>query len=270
MSSLSPALSLPYLMPAQAQKHVTVNEALSRLDALVQLRLSGRDLTAPPALPLEGALYALGTGTTGTFAGHDHDIARFADGTWQFFAPFEGLLALEIDTAQLLVWHDNTWQTPELNQLPRLGLNTSADDTNRLAVSAPASLFTHAGSDHRMVMNKASSGQTASLMFQSNWSGRAELGLTGSDGFSLKLSADGSNWSDALYADPSTGHIGIGTYSPSVALDVAAALRCGQVPTASRPDASTTGAGTMIYDSDLNQPIWSDGTIWRDASGTAV
>ena len=30
-------LDLPLVMPAQAQKHVTVNEALARLDAAAQL-----------------------------------------------------------------------------------------------------------------------------------------------------------------------------------------------------------------------------------------
>ena len=46
--SRSPALDLPYLMPTQAQKHVTVNDALSRLDALVQMRLQGLDQITPP------------------------------------------------------------------------------------------------------------------------------------------------------------------------------------------------------------------------------
>ncbi|MEO1425564.1 MAG: DUF2793 domain-containing protein, partial [Pseudomonadota bacterium] len=30
----SPKLALPYVLPQQAQKHVTVNEGLRRLDAL--------------------------------------------------------------------------------------------------------------------------------------------------------------------------------------------------------------------------------------------
>lgn len=39
--------------------------------------------------------------------------------------------------------------------------------------------------------------------------------------------------------------------------------------TAARP--SATGiAGMMIYDSTLGKPIWSNGTAWRDATGTAV
>ena len=40
--------------------------------------------------------------------------------------------------------------------------------------------------------------------------------------------------------------------------------------TAARPNAVTAGDGAMIYDTTLNKPIWSDGTVWRDATGTAA
>jgi hypothetical protein len=43
-----------YLFAAQAQKHVTVNEALRLLDGLVQLAVLDRHLTAPPASPADG------------------------------------------------------------------------------------------------------------------------------------------------------------------------------------------------------------------------
>lgn len=41
-------LKLPYILPSQAQKHVTHNEALRLLDGIVQLAVLGRDLTVPP------------------------------------------------------------------------------------------------------------------------------------------------------------------------------------------------------------------------------
>lgn len=37
-----------------------------------------------------------------------------------------------------------------------------------------------------------------------------------------------------------------------------------------RPSATTFGAGTMIYDTALNRPLFSDGSVWRNADGTAV
>ena len=50
-------LALPYIMPAQAQKFVSHNEALARLDAIVQLAVLDRDLATPPASPAEGDRY---------------------------------------------------------------------------------------------------------------------------------------------------------------------------------------------------------------------
>lgn len=37
-----------------------------------------------------------------------------------------------------------------------------------------------------------------------------------------------------------------------------------------RPPAPDYGVGGEFYDTLLNKPIWSDGTIWRDALGTPV
>jgi hypothetical protein len=48
------------------------------------------------------------------------------------------------------------------------------------------------------------------------------------------------------------------------------AIRTGRAVTGSRPSASTVGAGAMFYDTTLSKPIWSDGTVWRDAAGTSV
>ena len=43
----TPRLALPLIEAAQAQKHVTHNEALVGFDTLVNLRVLDRDLTAP-------------------------------------------------------------------------------------------------------------------------------------------------------------------------------------------------------------------------------
>lgn len=40
--------------------------------------------------------------------------------------------------------------------------------------------------------------------------------------------------------------------------------------TSSRPSPSETGAGFQYYDTDLGQPLWSDGTVWNNALGDPV
>ena len=51
MPSVSAVLSMPYIEPSQAQKHVTHNEALRVLDVLTQLSVLDRALTVPPTEP---------------------------------------------------------------------------------------------------------------------------------------------------------------------------------------------------------------------------
>jgi hypothetical protein len=47
-------------------------------------------------------------------------------------------------------------------------------------------------------------------------------------------------------------------------------LRISPYSTAMRPSATSLDAGTMIFDTSLKKPIWSDGVKWRDASGVEV
>jgi hypothetical protein len=84
------SLGLPLLVAEQAQKHVTHNEALRALDALVQLSVKDRDLAAPPGSPAEGDRYIVAASPTGVWAGHAADIAVWQDGAWDFHDPQEG------------------------------------------------------------------------------------------------------------------------------------------------------------------------------------
>lgn len=208
MSDNSPRLDLPYLQPAQAQKHVTHNEALRALDVLVQLTVTALDATTPPTLPLEGAVYAIGDGASGAWAGHDGELGAYVDAAWQFHTPLTGWIATLQGTTELYTWDGSGWALAlpaTLNNLEGVGVNTTADATNRLAVASPATLLSHEGADHQLKINKATEADTASLLFQDNWSGRAELGLTGDDDFRLKVSPDGATWADAMVLDASTG-----------------------------------------------------------------
>jgi len=109
----TPNLMLPYIMAAQAQKHVTHNEAIRALDAIVQIGVLDRDLTAPPGSPADGDSYIVAAGATGAWAGNDGQIAAWQDGAWIFYAPREGWLAWVADEDLLLVWDGASWSGAE-------------------------------------------------------------------------------------------------------------------------------------------------------------
>ena len=208
----TPRLSLPYLMPGQAQKHITHNEALQALDGLVQPVVVSRTVTVPPPLPLEGEAYLVPSGATAAWAGHADELAIWQAGAWTFHDPASGWQVWCTAEQVLLVFHAGSW-TPLMALgagLRQLGINATADSTNRLAVSADATLFTHAGAGHQLKLNKATGADTASLLYQTNWSGRAELGLTGDDAFRIKVSSNGSAWTDAVTIAPASGTVSLG------------------------------------------------------------
>lgn len=212
MSDITPNLRLPYIQSAQAQKHVTHNEAIRALDALVQISVASRTLATPPATPVEGARFIVPAGATGAWTGFAPHIAAHQDGAWVKYAAREGWLVWVEDEDRLYAFDGTAWAAAggqSVNPAPLVGVNTTADTTNRLAVAAPATLFTHAGNDHRHKINKATAADTASLLYQTGFSGRAEVGLTGDDNLHLKVSPDGTTWKEALVVDRSTGAVSL-------------------------------------------------------------
>lgn len=206
MSDVSAVLSLPYLLPAQAQKHVTHNAALARLDVAVQLAVIARDVTTPPAGPAQGDRYLVPAGATGAWAGQVGKLAVYDVNTWVFEAPVAGWTA-RVLTEDAMVRFDGTgWLTGAgALEADTLGVNGAADAINRLCNVAPATLLTHDGAGHQLKVNKAGASETASLLFQTGWSGRAEMGTAGTDDFTIKVSGDGSAWVTALSLDGATG-----------------------------------------------------------------
>ncbi|WP_052699251.1 DUF2793 domain-containing protein [Hyphomicrobium sp. 99] len=290
----TPNLALPYILAAQAQKHVTHNEAIRALDCLVQLSVESRTLTAPPASPAEGARYVVAASPTGAWSGNAGRIAAFQDGAWTFYAPKDGWVAWVAAESALVIYAAGAWSlfagsggggeggglsapvansslanmangtikgrsssgsgAPEdltgaqatalldaftgsgashkkglvpdpgatagtakylredgswsdVSNVPLVGVNTTADATNKFAVKSAATLFDNAGNGHQQKINKAAASDTASQLYQTNYSGRAEMGLTGDEDFHFKVSADGATWREAIKIDRNTGFV---------------------------------------------------------------
>lgn len=214
-------LILPLMSAAQSQKHVTHNEAVLRLDVLVQLAVKSTTLTAPPGAPADGDRYLIATGATGAWAGKDLNITYYSSGAWVFLPPRKGWLCWDEVNGLLLTykgaptyWVQDLVNAASLATLlasgttaSRIGINTASDTNNRLAVKANSFFFSHddvtpGTGDIRGSLNKSTSAKDASLTFNTNWSARAIFGLLGSDLFTLKVSTDGSTFNTVFRVDP--------------------------------------------------------------------
>jgi hypothetical protein len=211
-------LALPYIDAAQAQKHVTHNEALELIDALTQLAVIARGQTAPPESPAEGDRYIVGAGAADAFSGKEGKVAAWLAGAWAFLAPKAGWLAYVEAEDRSVVYDGSAWidaglALRNLQNLDALGIGTTADGANPLSaklngVLLAARTVAEGGTgDMRLTLAKEMEGDTVSLLLQSNWSGRAEIGLSGDDDLRVKVSADGAMWNEAIAIDKTSGRV---------------------------------------------------------------
>lgn len=265
MSDNSPRLALPLIQPAQAQKHVTHNEALRILDIFVQLTVETFDAIDPPASPVEGPIYALGNGANGAWFSRDGELATWVDGDWQFHIPMAGWIAVHAASSDVRVFTGAVWSTvtgggaASTQNLAGVGVNTTSDLTNRLSVVAAATLLDNEGGSHQLKINKASAADTASMLFQTGFSGRAELGLTGDDDLSIKLSADGTTWHEAAKLSPgdvllTTGNL-VGTASPTPG------------PSSALFETATNANGSYTRFADGTQMCWKNDFVAAGSGG---
>ncbi|WP_269514323.1 DUF2793 domain-containing protein [Brevundimonas subvibrioides] len=232
-SSQSARLNLPYVAAGQLQKHVTVNEALTRLDGLIQTAVISRTVAVQPADPKDGDLYILANAPRGAVwsTWSEGDLVRAEFGGWTRVPVPVGMIAVVLDEGQLVVRNDAGWSVPTfsggaIQRLTRLGLNTQADAANPLTARINSALFTarpvaEGGTGAlRLVLNKDAAPDVMSVLFQRGYSGRAELGLIGDEDLSLKVSADGSTWREAFRVDADDGRVAF----PAGAMRVEASL----------------------------------------------
>ena len=209
---------------AQSQKHVTHNDALLTLDAVVQLSVLNTNLATPPGSPVEGQRHIIGSAATGAWAGKDLNVTYYSSGIWVFLPPRKGWSCWNEALNELLVWNGSAWANVvqasgavtatsiNNNSLPArltiLGLGgATANATNRLSINAPAALFNNAGSSITITANKNAAANDAAITFQTAFSSRALVGLLGTDDFSIKVSPDGSTWKTALEVNRTTGAV---------------------------------------------------------------
>ncbi|MFL5182096.1 MAG: DUF2793 domain-containing protein [Microvirga sp.] len=232
--------------------------------------MKDKDLAAPPASPAEGDRYIVAGAATGAWTGKTGQVAARQDGVWRFYPPQAGWIAFVVDELQLYHFNGTAWAPgvvaiTNLQNLTLLGIGTAADATNPFSAKLnnelhAAKTVAEGGTGNIQVkISKESAAKTASHLFQTNFSGRAELGLTGDDNFHLKVSADGAAWVEALVFAAATGAATFGAPTVTAASAASGAglrLPHGVAPTAPvNGDLWSTTAGWFVRTNGATQQL---------------
>lgn len=102
-------LAMPLIAASQAQKHVTHNDAITELDALVMLSVIDKDLTSPPGSPSAGDRYIVGASATGDWSGEDGNIAAYQNSAWEFYTPKTGWFTYVEDEKRVYKYDSSAW-----------------------------------------------------------------------------------------------------------------------------------------------------------------
>lgn len=102
--------TLPELAAAQAQKHLTVNEALAMADALLTGLVVSATTAAAPLSPVSGDLYILPAGPSGFGSGVEGQLAMWIDGAWLPITPSAGWRFTAADTAVEYMYAAGAWR----------------------------------------------------------------------------------------------------------------------------------------------------------------
>ncbi len=173
----STRLGLPFLAAAQAQKHVTLNAALARLDGLVQLSVTSRSTVAEPTTPADGAVYIVTAGATGAdWAGKPAGtLAQFTAGAWSFITPGLGWLGFVQDENRLVLFGAGGWvaalqvdpATGRLTLAPINGLQEITNSTGTLPAAPTDTVLRVSGQDgHQARLVFETFGQAGNFVYR--------------------------------------------------------------------------------------------------------
>lgn len=106
--ALTSNLSITLVEQAQAQKEVTVNQAITKIDAVLNCGAIDKDIATPPGSPAEGDMYIIASGGTDDWNGHDGELTYFEQ-IWRFVSPNEGMRVFVNDENTAYVFDGSAW-----------------------------------------------------------------------------------------------------------------------------------------------------------------
>ncbi len=129
---------IPLLAAGQAGKELTHNEALTRIDMVMQAAVIAVGLNIPPASPSVGQCWIIGTTPTGDWTGHGRALAGWTTGGWRFARPVEGLQVWSISSGTTVAYRSGVWQEGDVTAARLVIGGKAVVGTQKAAIADPA------------------------------------------------------------------------------------------------------------------------------------
>lgn len=200
---VTPRLGLPYVVAAQAQKHIPINESLARLDGLVQLAVESRAVVAQPASPVAGGVWILPDNATGAaWAGQPAGtLMRFESGAWEPLVPTEGVLAWVKDENQMVAFDGTAW-TPLSETFRSTVAATSPSQANtRLEILEQEVTLSGASTATTIVIPNRATVLAVST--------RTTVAITGAASYNCGVAGEASKFGGSLGVAKNASNIGV-------------------------------------------------------------
>ena len=137
MSDATARFALPFIAAGQAQKESFHNEALTRIDALLQAAVEAVAVNDPPSSPTLGQCWIVGAAPTGAWAGQGGTIAAWTDGGWRFVAPQPATTAWSRADGLFVRYDGSHWILGEIDAARVMVGGVQVVGAQQSAVAAP-------------------------------------------------------------------------------------------------------------------------------------
>lgn len=165
-------LQLPMLAAGQAQKHVTLNEALIRLDGLVQICVTGQAASAPASPEPDDVFILTAPGAGAWIGGEIGDLAINDLAGWRLAHPSAGWIVYLQSEGTLNLYDGAVWQPIET---ALGGLGEAA--LRAVGIATPESLPARADADLRYARMDEDNGWSVQQVFPSVRASGADAAL---------------------------------------------------------------------------------------------
>lgn len=198
MTDATARIALPYIFSAQAQKEVTHNQALNRLDALHRPVVTSMEMDTPPGSPTAGDCYIVGSSPTGVFTGHEDALAYYSENGWLFFTPFKWMDIVNEEDDTRYIYDGTAWVPYGLLQFDSGEYLRIGHQEEEVTLSGATTTSTITIPDRALVIAVNS---------------RVTQAITGATSFSVGVSGDATRYGNSLGVALDTANIGM-SYNP--------------------------------------------------------